>query len=225
MAKQGQYRTTELSAALKRQWLVWGLLPVSVAGAVAVALSIVQGSPLLHGNRPQEVQLQAAMALVAAAFLGGFWVEGFRTATDRIVIRLAQALNKSLGDLAPADFRESAGTVEAIVAEAHWSALLLGWAGAVVPLVAAIAKMPANNVAVVALMSELYILYVLSRHHHALEVVDAAEHGELAAEAEALAQFRAFQPTMLQRIGLLLGWRPTFQPLPPKKEKKKTKRQ
>jgi hypothetical protein len=214
----------ELNSALKKQWLMWGLLPVSVAGVIAYFWASMNGTPIVHGVRAQEVQLQAAMALVAAAFLAGFWVEGYRTATDRIVLKLAEALNKSVGELAAVDFRESVEAVQAIVAEAHWSALLLGWAGALVPLVAAAAKMPAENVAVVAFMSEIYILYVLSRHHHALEVVDAAEHGDLAVEAEALAQFRAFKPTPLQRVGLFLGWRPTFQSLPPVKEKKKGKR-
>jgi hypothetical protein len=211
MAKIAEPMTSELNSALKRQWLVWGLLPVTVAGALATGIAAMGGALLIHGSRPQEVQLQALMALVAAAFLAGFWVEGYRTATDRIVIKLAVALDKTVGEMSAADFREHADVVREIVAEAHWSALLLGWAAAVVPVVAALAKLPVVHVGIGAVVAELYILYVLSRHHHAVEVVEAAESGDLVAEAEALARFRAFQPTALQRVWMLFGWRPTLE--------------
>lgn len=222
MANTGRERITTLSATLKRQWLLWGLLPVTAAAAASIVLSAVVGRPLSeHISRAQEVHLEAAMALVAAAFLAGFWVEGIRTATDRIILKLAETLGKPLDELKAVDFRESVAAVQTIALEAHWTALLLGWAGAAVPLVAAVTRMPADHVAVVAIMSELYILYVLSRHHHEIEVVDAADSGLLADEAAALARFRAFEPTPMQRIGLFLGWRPTLEPEPKPKKKGK----
>ncbi|MCX7598496.1 MAG: hypothetical protein N2512_06455 [Armatimonadetes bacterium] len=204
-------RFSSLPRRLWSQWLRLGLAPTMAAGLLALGAGAAHATPIQEGSRGQELQLQGAMAIVAALFLAGFWIEGWRTDTTRILLGLSRALRKQLSDLTPRDLCESAADVERVAVEAQRTALMLGWGAALVPVVAAVAGMPVAHIVVVAALALLYELYLLSRHRHAVEVVSLAASGDLAYEAAILAKYLAFRPTVAQRVAMLFGWRPHFQ--------------
>lgn len=212
MSEELKDRLSTLPRRLWNQWLRLGLAPTMAAALLALAAGAAHATPIQEGARSQELQLQAAMAVVAALFLAGFWIEGWRTDTARILIGLSRALGKPLSELTPTDFSENVAAVERIAVEAQRTALMLGWGAALVPVVAAVGGMPTPHVLIVAVLALLYELYLLSRHRHAIEVVSLAANGDLVYEASVLAKQLAFRPTALQRVAMIFGWRPHFQP-------------
>ena len=212
MSRELNRELSSLPRRLWGQWLRLGLAPTVAAALLALGAGVAHATPIQEGARSQELQLQAAMAVVAGLFLAGFWVEGWRTDTARILLALSRSLGKNLSELTAEDFRANAAAVERIAVEAQRSALMLGWGAALVPVVAALGGMPLPHVLIVAALALLYELYLLSRHRHAVEVVCLATTGDLVYEASVLAKHLAFRPTLLQRVAMVFGWRPRFQP-------------
>lgn len=202
-------RIEALRTRLRRQWLRWGLLPVMAVGFLALAASAVHASDLDPKSRQAELRLQAAMALAAGAFLAGFWLEGYKTATDRVLRRVASRLSLGLGDLTRKALSEAPEIVEQVILEAHWQAIILGWGAATAVVIAALVGMSVAHCAIVIVIALLYELYVLSRHHHALEVMAASLTGDLAEDAREMARRDAFRPTWPQRVAMAFGWRPS----------------
>ena len=205
-------RVERLRHRLRRQWWRWGLTPILAVGLLSLAASAVQASDIDPTTRRAELRLQAAMALAAAAFLAGFWLEGYRTATDKLLRRVASELGVSLGDLTREHLAASADIVEKILLDSHWHAILVGWVAATAVVVAAVAGMPLSHIAVVVVIAVLYELYLLSRQHHALEILTATLTGELVEEAQELARHDSFTPTWPQRVAMWFGWRPSLSP-------------
>ncbi len=199
---------SDIRLRLRRQWLRVGLVPVLAVVLLALGTSAVHASNLEPHMRAAELRLQIAMAVAAAAFLVGFWLEGYRTDTGRVLRSVAKKRAVRLGELSSDDVMAARADVEKWVLEAHLEALGLGWAVASATLVAAFFGMPVKHCAIVATMAVLYELYVLSRHRHALELLWGIATGELAAEAHLLAAYDDFRPTPAQRIAMLFGWRP-----------------
>lgn len=210
MAEQLGERVSSLPRRLWSQWLRLGLVPALAAGLLALGAGAAHATPIQAGSRAQELQLQGAMAVVAALFLAGFWIEGWRTDTAHILLKLSRNVGKRLSELTARDLRESAVFVEKVALEAQRIALVLGWGAAVVPVGAALSGMPVAHVVIVTFLTLLYELYLLSRHRHAIEVVTLAASGDLAYEAAVLAKYLAFRPTVPQRVAMLFGWRPHF---------------
>ncbi len=202
-------RLEALRTRLRRQWLRWGLLPVMAVGFLALAASAVYASDLDPKSRQAELRLQAAMALAAGAFLAGFWLEGYKTATDKVLRRVASRLKVGLGELTRGALSESPEIVEQVILEAHWQAIILGWGAATAVAIAALAGMSVAHCAIVILIALLYELYVLSRHHHALEVMEGSLTGELAEDAQEMVRQAEFKPTWPQRVAMVFGWRPS----------------
>lgn len=211
MAEQLGERVSSLPRRLWSQWLRLGLVPTLAASLLALGAGAAHATPIQAGSRAQELQLQGAMAIVAALFLAGFWIEGWRTDTTHILLKLSRTIGKRLSELTARDLCESAVFVERVAVEAQRTALMLGWAAAVVPVGAALAGMPVAHVVIVTVLALLYELYLLSRHRHTIEVVALAASGDLAYEAAVLAKYLAFRPTVPQRVAMLFGWRPHFQ--------------
>lgn len=193
---------------LRRQWLRLGLLPVLGVVMLAIAASTVHAADADMSSRRVELRLQAAMALAAAAFLAGFWLEGYRTDGARILRSVARDSGKQLGDLTRELVAAYAQQVEDLIVEAHWQALAFGWAAALVTAVAALVGMPVGHCVIVGCIAVLYQLYLLSRHWHAVELMAAVASGDLAAEAQILAAQSELKLTLPQRLAMLFGWRP-----------------
>ncbi len=196
---------------LRRKWLRWGLLPVFVLALLGVGTSVVFAAPDSATGRAAELRLQFAMALAAAAFLAGFWTEGYLTSVDKILAKVAQVRRKALDELTREDLREAADAVQATLERAHWHAIVFGWMVGAAVVVGAAAGMPWKHCVVVTLVAVLYELYLLSRHWHAGEILAGTLSGDLVYDARVLAAQQRFQPTPLQRLAMILGWRPDYE--------------
>ena len=195
---------------LRRKWLRWGLLPVLALALLGVGASAVFAAPDEPMGRAAELRLQFAMALAAAAFLAGFWTEGYLTSVDKILAKVARAKGKKFRELTREDIQSAAGMVEEILERAHWDAIILGWMVGAAVIVGALAGMPWKHCLVVVLVAVLYELYLFSRHWHASEVMASTLSGDLFYDARVLAAQQDFKPTPWQRVAMFFGWRPDF---------------
>ena len=193
---------------LRRKWLRWGLLPVFVLALLGIAASAVFAAPDSASGRAAELRLQFAMALAAAAFLAGFWTEGYLTSADKILERLAREKGKDLAELTREDVLQSLPIVKNMLERAHWNAIVFGWMVGAAVIVGAVAGMPWQHCLVVVLIAVLYELYLFSRHWHAVEILASAASGDLAYDAFVAAALQRFQPNVWQWILMRFGWRP-----------------
>jgi hypothetical protein len=151
------------------------------------------------------------MACAAAAFLAGFWWEGYRASVDKLLLHLTRRRGLSLERITSQEIQAAAEDLEELLTEAHGQALVVGWLVSLSGLVGALAGLPPVHAAVVVVMAGAYQLYLFSRHAHAADVVGAAASGELSHEAGLWARRRAFRPAWPQRVAMWLGWRPRLQ--------------
>ena len=179
-------QSEELVRRLRRQWLRWGLLPTLSVCLLALAASAVQAAPADLSPRQMELRIQLVMAIAAAAFLTGFWLEGYCTAVDKLLRALARRRGLDLSKIEPAQLKLAAGDAADIIRSAHSSALIIGWALAVLPLVQAFFRCGIGHVAIVSLMALCYQGYLLSRHHHYMEAFEGIASGALASHAREL---------------------------------------
>jgi hypothetical protein len=218
-------RIDSLRIRLRRQLFRWGIVPVLAVGFLSLGTSAVQASNIDPTTRQAELRLQGAMALAAAAFLAGFWIEGYRTATERVMRRIASRLGVPLRELTRDRLCAASEAVEHLIIDAHRQAVVLGWGAVVAVAVAAFAGMPPSHCAIVLVIALLDQLYMFSRQHHAVEVMAGVVTGELAEDAQELAKRDEFKPTLLQRFAMWFGWRPPLEPQTnPRKRRHKTRR-
>ncbi len=176
---------------MRRQWLRWGLLPTLTMCLLALAASAVQAAPADLSPRQVELRIQLVMAIAAAAFLTGFWLEGYCTAVDNLLRAIAKRRALDLAKLEPAQLKHAADEAANLIRSAHSSALIIGWALAFLPLVQAFFRCGTGHVAIVSLMALCYQGYLLSRHHHYLEAFHGIASGALAAHARELVRSKA----------------------------------
>ena len=182
MKKRDEADTTVSTAmaVILRAWLMGGILPLAACALLTFAVSAVWASPLEADEHNIERGFQAVMAVCAALFLTGFWLDGKWTQSDRIAASIWQAAG---GDES-VPTRSSQLAVHADVAfrsiRSSASALIgIGGAIAAAAVISAWAGLNLGQGAQLVVLGVCYQLFVFSRFPYYQEVLTAAAHGEL----------------------------------------------
>lgn len=173
-------RVVEARRWMQRTWLMWGLAPLLVATMLMAAVSAVWAGPVTTDEHTLERGFHAVLAVCAALFLAGFWLDSRWTHSERIAWRIWSAAGgdeftpsrTQLGAQAETALKTTASSVTALTiigAAIAFTAVISVWAG-----------LGIGEGFQLILMGVCFQLFVLSRHPYYEELAAAAVRGELA---------------------------------------------
>ncbi len=169
---------------LWRRWLAWGLLPLAVCLVLTLAVDAVEAADFSMKPRQLELNFQAIFAISAMLFLIAFTIDGHWTNQQRLARRIARLVERdgrrvksdTLADYAPVVFNSVAGSSRALS--------VVGVAIAFSAVVAAAVGLGIYYALLILALAAEYQLFVLSRHPHYMEIMEAAAAGRLVLEAD-----------------------------------------
>lgn len=179
-------RVAETMERVQRTWLMWGVLPLVVAAMLMFAVSAVWASPSTADAHDVERGFHAVLAVCAALFLAGFWLDGRWANSERLALRIWQAAGgeeftptrSQLAAQADLAFRSITSSANILAA--------LGGAMAVAAVLSVGAGLGLGEGVQIILMGLCYQIFLFSRHPFYREILEAAARGELVVPAEDL---------------------------------------
>jgi hypothetical protein len=173
----------QVNRQLRHMWVVWGLVPLGVAFALMVILSIVH--PAKEAALPEQLALgfKGVMAAGAALFLIGFWLDGRWTEAQRLA-RLVYQQAAGGGSRKPskAQLAEQAYLIMNSLALSTKALTVIGLLIGLAAVLGAAAGLKFDYSAQLLLLALAFQLFIYSRHPYYREVMLAALQGDLVVE-------------------------------------------
>jgi hypothetical protein len=170
---------------LQRTWLLGGIVPLLIAAVASLAVSTMAKTNAGIDSHVIERGFQGMLALCAALFLTGFWLDGRWTHSERVALRVHAAAGGNGVQPKRPQLAAQADVATATVEGSHRALVLIGSAIAAAAVISTWAGLGVGGGAQILLVGLAYQLFIYSRQAYYQELLSAAMSGELVAPERA----------------------------------------
>jgi len=169
----------EIITGLRRTWFIGGVIPLLVAAVIALLVGMMVQLNTTIDPHNLERGFLAVLAVSAALFLTGFWLDGYWTHSERLARRIHTAVGAEGFSPSRSQLAAKADIAISTVTSSHNALVFIGGAIGIAAIISAAAGLGIAGSIQILLIGFAYQLFILSRQTYYHELLTAALRGEL----------------------------------------------
>jgi hypothetical protein len=188
MEEHPYYQTMQaVNRQLRIMWVRWGLIPLGCALILLVVTSMLRHTVPLS-PQPEQLALgfKGVMAVGAALFLLGFWLDGRRTEAQRVAKMIWVASGGNGHRPAKRDLIDHADLAMNSLVRSTRALTVIGLLIGLAAVLASLAGLKFDYSIQILLLALAFQLFIYSRHPYYRELMEAALRGDLIVEEKPL---------------------------------------